>query len=328
MRYKILFSILFSFLLINGFAQQHPDPKSIRIVDTMTKQEKANRNPIILKAELDSMIQLHNAGLPPQVQIQTVPVKEVVTKIPTWIVIAVIIAVLFIIILLYGLFNYQKRLSRTVSDLKRLIQNFDFYSASGSAGSATDRSSKSKTALEKKISGLSEELEKQKQSNQLLQQEYESIKQAIAEVYKIRNYPAYDKEKNEEQVIKELLVTERTVAIHAFEKFLKPVLTIADANKNNPAKISVEDSGKMLELLISLSLYYIEYLYLRVNDLSVGGNIVERIGSNGKGIDPALLKKLNTEHGSRALALRMALNKSGIDKLTYPVFDETDLNNF
>jgi len=41
-----------------------------------------------------------------------------------------------------------------------------------------------------------------------------------------------------------------------------------------------------------------------------------------------LLKKLNKEHGSRALVLRMALNKSGISKLSYPVFDETDLNNF
>jgi hypothetical protein len=56
--------------------------------------------------------------------------------------------------------------------------------------------------------------------------------------------------------------------------------------------------------------------------------MVQRIGSNGKGIDLALLKKLNTEHGSRALSLRMALNRSGIDQLTYPVFDETDLNNF
>jgi hypothetical protein len=127
------------------------------------------------------------------------------------------------------------------------------------------------------------------------------------------------------------LSTEKSVAMHAFEKFLKPIIQIADANKNNPAKISKEDSDKLLELLISLSLYYIEYLYLRINELSVGGNIVQRIGGNGNGngngIDPALLKKLNTEHGSRALTLRMALNKAGIDKLSYPVFDDTDLNN-
>jgi hypothetical protein len=327
MRYKILFSFLFFFLLVNGFAQQHPDTKGIRIVDTMTKQEKANRNPIILKAELDSLIKLHNASLP-AVQTQQVPVKETVTVIPGWIVVAGIIAALLIILLLYWLFNYQKKFSRTVSDLKRLIQNFEFLSAAGSTGTTPEKNSKSKTALEKKISELSEELEKQKKSNQVIQEEYESVKQAIAEVYKVKNYPAYDKDKNEEQSIKDMLLTERKVALQAFEKYLKPVISIADANKNNPAKISTEDSEKMLELLISLSLYYIEYLYLRVNDLSVGGNIVQRIGSNGKGIDPALLKKLNTEHGSRALALRMALNKSGIDKLSYPVFDETDLNNF
>jgi hypothetical protein len=147
-------------------------------------------------------------------------------------------------------------------------------------------------------------------------------------VYKVKNYPFYDKAKEEGQMIKDLLLTERTVALHAFEKFMKPVIQITDTNKNNPAKISVEDSTKLLELLVSLSLYYIEYLYLRINDLSVGGNMVQRIGSNGKGIDPGLLKKLNVEHGSRALALRMALNKSGISKLSYPVFDETDLNNF
>ena len=162
----------------------------------------------------------------------------------------------------------------------------------------------------------------------MLLQEYESVKKAIAESYKVKNYPAYDNTKKEEQIIKDLLSTERTVTIHAFEKFLKPVIQIADANKNNPAKISEEDSQRMLELLISLSLYYIEYLYLRVSDLSVGGNIVQRISSNGKGIDPSLLKKLSTEHGSRALALRMALNRSGIYKVTYSVFDETDLNNF
>src|SRR5262249_30099636 len=136
------------------------------------------------------------------------------------------------------------------------------------------------------------------------------------------------KEKTEHQIIEDILKTEKTVANHAFEKFMKPMMAIADTNKNNPARMSEDDSRKMLELLVSLSLYYIEYLYLRVNELSVGGNMVQRIGSNGKGIDPALLKKLNTEHGSRALALRMALNRSGIEQLTYPVFDETDLNNF
>ncbi len=326
MKNKILFSFLFLFLLAGANAQQQQDKTKIRIVDTLTKQEKTNRNPVILKSELDSMITLHNANLP-QVQPQT-PVKEIVNKIPNWVTVTSIIALLVIALLLYFLFNYHKRLTKTVSDLKRLIQNFEFYVTSTSETSPAERNSKGKSALEKKVNELSEELKKVKALNQSLMNEYGAIKQSIADVYKVRNYPAFNKDKTEEQIIQDLLKTEKAVANHAFEKFMKPALVIMDANKNNPAKISEEERARLLELLISLSLYHIEYLYLRINDLAVGGNIVQRIGSNGKGIDPSLLKKLNTEHGSRALALRMALNKSGIDKLSYPVFDETDLNNF
>ena len=148
------------------------------------------------------------------------------------------------------------------------------------------------------------------------------------EVYKIRNYPGFNKEKSETEIVKSLLDTERSVALYAYEHFLKPVLAIADANKNNPAKINAEEREKLLNLLISLSLLYSEYLYLRIGDLSIGGKIVERIGSlkNGNHIDPASLKELNTEHGSRALVLRMVLDKSSIQNLSYPVFDETNLN--
>ena len=120
--------------------------------------------------------------------------------------------------------------------------------------------------------------------------------------------------------------TEQSIAYHAFEKFLKPIIAITDANKNSPAKMKREDGEKLVELLVSLALFHIEYLYLRINDLSVGGNIVQRIGSNGKGIDPELARKLNIEHGSRALVMRMALTKAGVDDLSYPVFDDTYLN--
>jgi Sec-independent protein translocase protein TatA len=326
MRNRISLTILFFFALVIANAQQLPDRTKIRIVDTLSKQERLSRIPVILKAELDSLIQLHNASLPQLPKRE--PVKEIVTQVPSWITVAGIAGLLIIAVLLYLLFGYHKRLTKTVADLKRLIQNFEFYVSSSAGTAARETTIRNKSGAEKKINDLKEELENQRKNNEILRDEYESVKKAIAESYKVKNYPAYDKEKNEQQIIMDLLLTERTVTIHAFEKFLKPVLSLADANKNNPAKISAGDSEKMLELLISLSLYYIEYLYLRVNDLSVGGTIVQRIGSNGKGIDPALLKKLNTEHGSRALTLRMALNKSGIDKLTYPVFDETDLNNF
>jgi hypothetical protein len=326
MKYKLLLPVFFFFALAHTSAQQPPGRTGIRIVDTLTKQERNTRIPVLLKAELDSMIQLHLASLPPVKPPE--PVKEIVTEIPSWITVAGI-AVLFVIaLLLFLLFSYHKRLTKTVSDLKRLIQNFDFYSSPVNGGGKSEKNVKSKTALEKKVSELTTELEKEKETGQSLMQEYGLIKQAIADVYKVRNYPFFDKEKGENEVIADLLKTEKAVANHAFEKFLKPVIAITDANKNNPAKISTEDSEKLVELLISLSLYHIEYLYLRINDLAVGGNIVQRIGSNGKGLDPSLLKTLNIEHGSRALVLRMALNKAGIRQLSYPVFDETDLNNY
>jgi hypothetical protein len=328
MRNKILVAFLFLSVLASAEAQQQPERNKLRIVDTLTTQERNTRYPVILKAELDSMIQLYNATHP-QVQLQQ-PAKESSNEIPSWILIAGVAVLLLIAFLLSRLFSYQKRFSRTVSDLKRQIQNLEFYANPDSTGSGGERNPKNKNTLEKKISELTAELDKQKKNNQAALQEYELIKQAIAEGYKVKNYPGYDKEKKEGQNINGLLTTERSVPLYAFEKFLKPVIAIVDANKNNPAKISKEDSEKLLELLVSLSLYYSEYLYLRINDLAVGGNIVQRIAGNGNGngMDPALLKKLNTEHGSRALTLRMALNKAGIDRLTYPVFDDTDLNNF
>ena len=83
-----------------------------------------------------------------------------------------------------------------------------------------------------------------------------------------------------------------------------------------------------MELLVSLALLYIEYLYLRVNELAVGGNMVARIKgmSNGNRLDTLLMKQLNKEHGSRALVLRIILDKMDIRDLSYPVFDETNLN--
>ncbi|MEI9809047.1 MAG: hypothetical protein WDO16_14965 [Bacteroidota bacterium] len=314
--HEIQTAISFSFPspVSSVMAQQQPDRSTIRIVDTLTKQERSNRNPVLLKAELDSMIQLYNAALPQQQPLT--PVKEIVTEIPSWITVAGIAVLGVIALLLYLLFNYHKRLTKTVADLKRLIQNFEFYTSSANNPGKTDRTAKGKTALEKKINELSAALEKEKEEVQLVTQEYGLIKQSIAEVYKVRNYPFFDKEKGEDQIITDLLKTEKAVANHAFEKFLKPIIAITDANKNNPAKITKEESEKLMELLVSLSLYHIEYLYLRISDLAVGGNIVQRIGSNGRGIDPSLLKALNIEHGSRALVLRMALDKAGINKLS------------
>lgn len=326
MRNKIFFLALLFFFSTGAMAQQPNERKGIRIVDTLTTQERNTRNPIILKAELDSLLQLHTANLqqePPQVV-----VKKAASEVPEWVIICGGLALLIIAILLVRLNGYQKRLNRVVGDLKRLVQNFDFLAATGDDAQGSPKQSRNRLVQDRKIQQLSEELERQKSTHQLLLEEYQSIKNAIEDAYKLKNYPSYNKDKHEGQMMREWILTERTVANHAFEKFLKPLIAITDANKNDPARISAEDTQRILELLISLSLYHIEYLYLRINDLAVGGNIVRRIGSNGKGIDPGLLKKLDLEHGSRALALRMALNKAGIDKLSYPVFDETNLNNY
>ena len=55
MRYKIYVFLLLMVFSIGAMTQQ-PDTRHIRIVDTLTAQEKANRNPIFLRLELDSLI--------------------------------------------------------------------------------------------------------------------------------------------------------------------------------------------------------------------------------------------------------------------------------
>ena len=162
-----------------------------------------------------------------------------------------------------------------------------------------------------------------------IQHEYDSLKHGMLKAYKVKNYPGYDKAKDDTLAMQGVLETENSVANYAYEKFLKPILAITDANKNSPAKLNAEDQERLLDLLVSLSLLYIEYLYLRVNELSVGGTMVERIKGYGKGngLDTSLLRKLNTESGSRALVLKMALRSAHLQQLSYPVFDETNLNN-
>lgn len=339
MNFKLIISILFC-LVSCSLVGQEPEKKSIRIVDTLTLQEKDNRNTVILKSELDSLISLYNASQP-----KTIPQEPVVTaenQLPLYLLIIAIAALLTIAFLLYILFRNQKKFQRTISMLNKQIQHLEL--AAYSSGNIADANGNNKVkkssipGLEKKIQSLTTQLEKATKDNEELEtlvlegtnirHDFESVKQQMMEVYKIRNYPGFDKGKTETEIVKSLLDTERSVALYAYEHFLKPVMAIADANKNNPAKINPEEREKLLNLLISLSLLYSEYLYLRINDLSVGGKIVERIGSlkNGNNIDPASLKELSTEHGSRALVLRMVLDKTSIQNLSYPVFDETNLN--
>jgi len=328
------------FLIIISLHAQQGDSQRIRIADTLTAQEKNNHYRVILQSEVDSIIKIYNAANVPVKQPE--PVKESMPQYFIYFLPAVVIALLMIGFVLYLLVKNQKRFRIVVSRLNAQLQYLEMMG--GEMGNNIDKSRSVKiksTAIgaDKKIIELNAQLEKLKEKNngleQLLKeyngikQEYESIRQQISSGYKIKNYPGYDKTDPEAETLKKLLATEKSLATYAYENFFKSIIAIADANKNDPAGMSKDDREKLLELLVSLSLFYIEYLYLRINDLSFGGNMGERISSisEGAAIDPLLLKKLNKEHGSRALVLRMALDKTAIHQLSYPVFDETLLNN-
>jgi len=323
--------IIFCFLFMMnspGMSQQQP-LKGIRIVDTLSPGDKANRNPVLLRAEVDSIIAAHLASVPQQQNAAVNQKQEVELSFSTPVITAAL-ATLFLISAFFVLMmRRQKQIIRASIALKQQVKEVSQVITTPDSTIMTEKQSRQKAALEKKIDELSAELEKQKLSNKSALEEYQSIKEKIASIYKVRNYPGYGQKKPEGEIVRELFSTEKSVAAYAFEKFLKPLISLVDANKNNPARISKEDTDKVLDLLVSLSLFYIEYLYLRIDELSVGGHIVERIGSHarGNGIDPALLKELNKDHGSRALALRLALDKKGVGSLSYPVFDETNLNH-
>jgi len=326
MNRKILFGFLIILLSVSTQAQQ--PVKGLRLADTLTLQEKNSTSRVILRSELDSLISRYNI-----INVQT-PVKEPVEPAKAELSNAFLFALIGFIVIVTGLLSlmfYQNRRSqRIIVDLNKHVRGF--------AATLPLPKSRASQNLEKRIGGMHDELEKLQSRNQhleqpareyrMLKQEYEMMKQQIADVYKMKNYPGFDASKPASEMLSGLFDTERSVANYAYEKFLKPILVIADSNKNNPAKIDKQECERLLQLLVSLSLLYIEYLYLRIGDLSIGGKMVKRIQGlkNGNGLDPELMKQLNTEHGSRALVLRMVLNAININKLSYPVFDETNLN--
>ena len=334
MRYKISISVLVILLSAGLFAQQ-PD-QHIRIVDTLTAKERSGRVPVILRAELDSLIKAYG---PVQVKdpVNT-PVTNDSNSLFQYTPLGILVIVSMLGFVIYLFYDQRKRMKKITGEWNERLK--PALSENGQYASGRDKKGKpSPQALETKISELNAELYKLSKENESLnrvikeyngiQHEYDSLKHGILKSYKVKNYPGYDKTKNEVIAFQGVLDTENSVAAYAYEKFLKPILSIADSNKNNPAKINDADREKLLDLLISLSFLYIEYLYLRVGDLSVGGKMVERIKglTNSRGIDDSLLRKLNTEFGSRALVIKMTLSKAGLQNLSYPVFDETNLNN-
>ncbi len=322
--------------LCAGAFAQSPEQKHFRIVDTLTAREQINRNTILLRAEVDSLIKLYSdkqAQLPLPVQ---QPLQEGENLSSSM----VLVGLAMIITLLLGLLYLFYRQRQTTNKIIEEITNKP--DPAPDLNGNTGKNNKGEIArelLENTIDDLNAAVLKLSKENEGLegvikeyngiQHEYESLKHIMQKTYKVKNYPGYDKTKEENLAMRGVLDTENSIAGYAYENFLKPVLAIADSNKNNPAKVSNEERQKVLDLLISLSLLYIECLYLRVPDLAIGGKMVQRIQgfAKGKAFDAALLKKLNTESGNRALVLRMILDKANLHQLTYPVFDETNLNH-
>jgi hypothetical protein len=331
---RLIFLMVLCFLSGPGLYAQSPG-RQIRVVDTLTADE-AGRTMVLLKTELDSLVRLHSPLVRSE---ETLPLTSQQNDfVPVLLAGIIIFLVVLVAIMAWLIYRNQKKALKVSLMLHKQIRHLEQDMLTNfspgtkvngkSNGAVLEKKIHSLTAQLEKLTAEKEELVKSLTANTGIVSDFAAIKQKMMDVYKIRNYPGFDKGKTETDIVKSLLDTERSVAIYAYEHFLKPVMSIADFNKNNPAKISKEDRERMLNLLISLSLLYSEYLYLRINDLSVGGKIIERIGSlqNGNKIDPALLKELNTEHGSRALVLRIALDKTAIQNLSYPVFDETNLN--
>lgn len=335
MRNKLfLFCLLFLFST-TMYAQS--DTKNVRIVDTLTPQEKKSRNPIILKSELDSLIKIHEAGKVKEPVLQ--PVVEEKSNSYEWLLIVAVITLATVGVLVGLFFQQRKKIAKVSERMAQHLRQLEFNAHSPANGMANEYDKKLISDMQTKTKELNAKLERLKTENENMnavlkeykrtQAEYEALIKIISKTFKVKKYPGASEDQSDIETLESLFETERLFTTHVYEQFIRPITTIADANKNNPAGISKEQQEKLLELLISLSLLYIEYLYLRVNELSVGGTMVQRINDikSGLKLNPGLLKKLNTQNGSRALVLRLALEKINLNNLSYPVFEETDLNH-
>src|SRR3974390_1201355 len=95
MKQKLFFFLLFSTLAVSLFAQA--DTKKLRIVDTLTPQEKRSRNPILLRSEIDSLIKLHEDSLV-KIQPQQIVKKEEKKDYSVWLITEIGLVLLIVII--------------------------------------------------------------------------------------------------------------------------------------------------------------------------------------------------------------------------------------
>lgn len=310
---KTLSLLLFIMIVARPLVAQ-PSKHPLRVVDTLTPLEKTTRNPILLQSEVDSLIKNYLAQQPPPEPVQAAPpVVKQETPMAVWVVLGSVIILAGAVLL--AVFRKQTKTSRQLRDL--LLELRGSQAAANLSTTGKQDAMSSDAARKVGSQSLQERLDA-----------YENVKTEMMKTYKIRSYPGYESTTVDERLLAELVKTERAIADYAYEHFVKPVIAITDANKNHPARMRKEDSARIVELLLSLALFYSEYLYLRLPELAIGAQIAERIRDirQNAPLREELLKSLNREHGSRALVLRIALDKINIRELSYPVFDETNLN--
>src|SRR5688572_27018275 len=154
------------------FAGGQPGSKTIRIADTLTVQEKANRNTIILRSELDSMIRHYNLLNP----VVTEPKESVKTNEASndlYILGAVLLILFLLGLFMYSFYAYRKKFNLALAGLKRQLNyqdpETDTTLKTEAVNAGKDKGSKSRATppvLEKKISELNDELHKLTKENE------------------------------------------------------------------------------------------------------------------------------------------------------------------
>lgn len=330
MKKKIIGCLLIAVLAGPLSAQQPTKLKPVRIADSLSAKELAERNPVLLRKELDSLLKANQPVIPVDIpkeaepQPAPLPVNLLLTVAG-----AIILLLLVQLLLSYRQNKWLRALIPAGADAKSTAP--EIVSGKNGKKGNTHAAEEKGESLQTMISRLTKENEGLQSiitEHNGISKEYDQLCSILQHSYKIKQYPGNDGTLQSAAAVKAVVATEKALAEQAYEKFLKPLLQLADANKNQPAKMSAEDKAKLVDLLLSLSLLYIEYLYLRVSELSVGGTIVERLNnlSTGQNLKEDRLRKLNRESGSRALVLRLALDQLAIQQLSYPVFEETNLN--
>ncbi|HYM93690.1 MAG TPA: hypothetical protein VET23_06100 [Chitinophagaceae bacterium] len=131
MRYKLFFLLLFGFYSSVMYSQL--EQKGIKIVDTLTPQEKKLRNPVILKSELDSLIKLHDASVV-KTPLQE-PVKEQKNNNNTlWLLVALCIAAVVTGSLIWLFYQQQKKFTKISDSFRKQLQYLELYSTPSANG--------------------------------------------------------------------------------------------------------------------------------------------------------------------------------------------------